>query len=118
MATGLYTAPITGVYTTQATISYQTNSAITTQLGASINPTFTIRRTSPTSADLLSGQLPIFYTNLVLLSLRTILAAGTITLSGVVQLTEGDTLGLYYNADGMSLALTLQELRWAAYRLS
>ena len=113
---GVYTVPVTGVYATEATISYVTDSAITTQLGTSISPSFTIKKTDSTSG-LVVGMFPIFYTSLLVLSLRTILASGTVTLSGVVQLTKGDTLGLYYNADGLSLALTLEEVRWAAFRL-
>ena len=115
--TGIFTVPISGVYATQATISYVTNSAISTQLGASIAPTFSIRQFTPTATDLIIGMLPVFYTNLVILSLRTILASSTVTLSGVLQLTQGDTLGIYYDSDGMSLALTLQNIQWATYRL-
>ena len=114
-SSGVYTAPVTGVYAMQATISY-VNSAITAQLGAGSNPFFAIRRITPT-LDLTSGQIPVFNTNLVLLNLRAILSGSTITLSGVVQLTEGHTLGLYYDADGMAATLSLQEIQWSAYRL-
>jgi len=116
-ATGVYTVPVTGVYAMQATISYATSSVITTQLGTSINPTFSIGRLSPTTATLIRGQIPVFYTNVLVLSLRTILASSTITLSDVIRLTEGDTLGLLYNADGMTLSLDLKDIQWTIYRL-
>lgn len=114
---GIYTVPVTGVYAAQATISYVTDSAISTQLGTSVTPTFVMRKFAPTVSDLLVGELPVFYTSLLVLNLRTILASSTVTLSGVLQLTKGDTLGLYYDADGLSEALTLQNIRWAVYRL-
>lgn len=117
-AAGTYTVPETGVYALQAAISYVTNSAIASQLGANINPNFAIRRSSPTAVNLIVGQFPVFYTNLVLLSLRTILGSSTVTLSGVYRLTKGDTLGLYYYADGMTISLTLQNVLWTVYPLA
>lgn len=114
--TGFYTAPVTGAYQTQATISY-TAGTITTQLGAN-NPTFIIQRTSPTTEDLVTGQFPILDINIALLiTLRTLLSGSTITLAGTVQLTQGDTLGLFYNADSLTLALSLQNVIWTTYPL-
>jgi len=115
--TGIYTVPITGVYAIQATVNYVTTSAISTQLGVNITPSITVRKTTPTQSDLVSGLLPIFYTNLLVLSLRTILSSSSITLTDVVQLTKGDTLTLFYNSDGMSLSLSFENTQWAVYRV-
>lgn len=113
---GLYTAPETGAYQTQATISY-TAGTITTQLGAN-NPAFIIQRTSPTTTDLVTGQFPILDVDVALLiTLRTLLSGSTVTLAGTVQLTQGDTLSLFYNADGLTLALSLQNVVWTTYPL-
>ena len=115
-ATGLYTAPKTGAYQTQAIISY-TAGTITTQLGSN-NPFFLIQRTAPTTDDILTGKLPVFDVNIVLLlNIRTLLSSSTVTMAGTMQLTQGDTIGLFYKADGMSLAFTLQNIFWAAYPL-
>ena len=114
---GVYTVPVTGVYAIQATASY-VNTAITTQLSAGNNPFFVIRRITPTPTDdLITGQIPVFNTSLALLNLRTILSGSTVTFSGVIQLTEGHTLGLYYEDDGLLTALSIQDIQWSAFRL-
>ena len=115
-ASGVYTVPVTGVYAIQATISY-VNTAINVQLSVGSNPFFVIRKITPTPSDLITGQVPVFNTSLVLLNLRTILSGSTITFSGVVELTEGHTLGLYYEADGLATALSVQDIQWSAFRL-
>lgn len=112
---GLYTAPVTGVYATQATISCTTGSAIEIQLGAGVNPGFLVKKSDDT--ELISGKIPVFDTNLLLLKLRTLLSSSTVTLTGIVQLTQGEELGLYYDADGLQLTLTLQKVVWTMYRL-
>ena len=116
-SSGIYTVPRSGIYAAQATISYVTNSAISTQLGTSIAPTFVIKKITPTVESLVVGEFPIFYTNLIILSLRTILASSTITLTGIVQLSQGDTVGLFYNSDGLTIPLTLQTVQWAVFPL-
>lgn len=116
-SSGIYTVPRSGVYAAQATISYATNSAISTQLGAGITPSFVIKKTTPTTESLVVGEFPIFNTSLLILSLRTILANSTITLTDVVQLTQGDTLGLFYSSDGLALPLTLRTVQWSVFPL-
>lgn len=114
--TGFYTAPETGAYQTQAVISY-TAGTITTQLGAN-NPFFSIERTSPTTTDLVAGKIPVLDVDIALLiNLKTILSDSTVTLAGTLQLTQGDTLGLFYNSNSLSLPLTLQNILWATYPL-
>jgi hypothetical protein len=66
-----------------------------------------LRKTFPSTLDLISGLLPVLNIDLALLTLRAILGSGTVTLSGEVELTEGDVIGLFYDADGLSLDLNL-----------
>lgn len=58
--------------------------------------------------DLISGLFPLLDVNVALvLTLRTILGNGTVTLSGQVQLDAGDVVGLFYVANGLTIPLTL-----------
>ncbi|MCI1966605.1 MAG: hypothetical protein LKJ17_10815 [Oscillospiraceae bacterium] len=116
--TGNYTVPVTGLYTMQAKINYTTNAAITASLGSSINPFFVIQRTSPTATPLFSGLLPIFDADVAILTLRAVLGNGGVTLTGVVSLTQGDVVNLYYDTDGMTIPITIQDTFWSAYRLA
>ncbi|MEG0552905.1 MAG: hypothetical protein RR533_05180, partial [Carnobacterium sp.] len=105
-ATGIFTVPTTGKYCLEATINYSTTVALNLSLGASINPSFAIRRNA--STNLISGLFPLLNVNIVLLlTLRAILGNGTVTLTGDAELTAGDTIDLYYEASGLSVALTL-----------
>lgn len=100
----------------QAIISYNAGT-ITTQLGAN-NPTFIIKRTSPTAADLVTGELPVLDVSIVaLITLKTLLSSSTVTMTDSLQLTQGDTIGLLYNANNLALTLTLQNILWAIYPL-
>jgi hypothetical protein len=106
--TGNYTAPATGTYSIKATINYAATAAVTVSLGAGVNPYFVVRRTSPVATDLVAGQIPIFDVNVVLvLSLRTIVSSGVVTLEGDVDLNAGDVIGLFYEADGLVIPLDL-----------
>jgi hypothetical protein len=121
--TGDYTVPATGVYIVQATINYTTTAAITISLGAGTNPAFVVRRTSPTVTDLITGLFPLLNVNVALvLTLRTILGNGTITLAGEVELNAGDVIGLFYEADGLTVALDLggagSGINWSINRLT
>jgi len=115
---GIYTVPVTGVYAVTATINYVTNSAITASIGSSVSPSVIMRRTSPTSTDLVSGLLPLENISLTLLTLRAVLGGAAITLSGVVSLSKADLVRLYYNSSTMTVALTFQNMTWTIYRLS
>lgn len=106
-ATGNYTVPATGRYIIQATINYSTTAAISISLGAGVNPTFVVQRTSPTTTNLITGLFPILNTSLVILTLRAILGSGTVTLAGEVQLNANDVIGLYYVANGLTIGLNL-----------
>nr|WP_312578768.1 hypothetical protein [Sedimentibacter sp.] len=106
--TGNYTVPATGNYSIYATINYSTTAAITISLGAGIDPAFVVRRTSPTVTDLISGLFPLLNVNVALvLTLRTILGNGTVTLAGEVELDAGDVVGLFYEANGLTIPLDL-----------
>ena len=106
--TGNYTVPATGRYIIEATINYATTAVITIALGAGINPAFVVQRSSPTVTSLITGLFPILNVNIALiLSLRTILGSGTVTLAGEVQLNAGDIIGLYYVANGLTIGLNL-----------
>ena len=105
---GNYTVPATGRYIIEATINYATTAVITIALGAGINPAFVVQRSSPTVTSLITGLFPILNVNIALiLSLRTILGSGTVTLAGEVQLNAGDIIGLYYVANGLTIGLNL-----------
>ncbi|WP_305037774.1 hypothetical protein [Polycladospora coralii] len=106
--TGDFTVPTTGRYSISATINYETTAAISVSLGAGIDPSFVVRRTSPVVTDLVSGLFPVFNVDIVaLLTLRTILGNGLVTLAGEVELDAGDVIGLFYEADGLTVSLDL-----------
>ena len=122
--TGNYTVPATGVYSISATINYSTTAAITVNLGAGIDPAFVVRRTAPVVTDLITGLFPVLNVDiLLLLTLRTILGNGTVTLAGEVELDAGDVIGLFYEADGLTVSLDLggdgdQGIVWSIIRLA
>jgi hypothetical protein len=93
-------------------------------LGAGINPAFTVRRTSPTVTDLISGLFPLLNVNVALvLTLRAVLGNGAVTLAGDVQLNAGDVVGLFYDANGLTISLNLggataSGIVWSIFRLS
>lgn len=106
--TGNYTVPTTGRYLITATINYATTAAISAILNSGINPFFLVQRTAPTTTTLLSGLIPIFNVSIVLLlTLRTILGNGMVTLAGEVNLNAGDVVGLFYNANGLNISLNI-----------
>lgn len=106
--TGNYTIPVTGRYIILATINYTTTAVINAALGSSINPSFVVRRSAPVTTSLITGLFPLLNVNIALvLSLRTILGNGTITLSGEAKLTAGDIVGLYYVSNGLTIGLNL-----------
>lgn len=121
--TGNYTVPETGVYSIQATINYTTAAAISVVLGAGINPSFVVRRSSPTVTALITGLFPVLNVSIaLLLTLRTILGNGTVTLAGEVQLNAGDVVGLYYVDNGLTVNLNLggagSGIVWSINRIS
>lgn len=121
--TGNYTVPASGVYSIEATINYSTTAALSISLGAGVNPAFVARRTSPIVTDLISGLFPILNVNVALvLTLRAILGSGTVTLAGEVELTAGDVVGLFYEAEGLTIPLNLGAsapgIVWSVYRLT
>jgi len=121
---GTFTVPATGRYSIKATINYSTTAALTATLGASVNPAFVIRRITPVSTVLISGLAPILNVNILgLLSLRAILGNGIVTLVGDVELNAGDSVGLFYEADGLPISLNLggvdnQGITWSVFRLT
>lgn len=120
--TGNYTAPVSGLYVMQANVNYSTNAAITTTLDADITPSFDIRRTSVPTGNLTTSLLPIVNLNLdltlVTLTIRAVLGSAAVTVSGLFNLTAGDVVGLFYNADGMTIGLTLSDIEWFIFRIS
>lgn len=121
--TGTYTVPATGTYAIKATINYETCEAITVSLGPEITPAFKVQRITPTATNLIIGDFPVLNVNIALvLILRTILGAGTVTLAGDVQLNAGDTLGLFYVANGLTINLNLggggEGIVWSIHRLT
>ncbi|WP_143276685.1 hypothetical protein [Brevibacillus brevis] len=121
--TGTYTVPATGTYAIKATINYETSEAITVSLGPEITPAFEVQRITPTATNLIIGDFPVLNVNIALvLILRAILGAGTVTLAGDVQLNAGDTLGLFYVANGLTINLNLggsgEGIVWSIHRLT
>ncbi|WP_342437997.1 hypothetical protein NSS79_01400 [Paenibacillus sp. FSL L8-0436] len=121
--TGNYTIPATGRYSIEATVNYSTTAAISVALGAGVDPAFVVRRTSPVTTDLVSGLFPLLNVNIaLLLTLRTILGNGTVTLTGEFELTAGDVIGLFYVSDGLTVPLDLggtsSGIVWSVHRLT
>lgn len=121
--TGTYTVPATGTYAIKATINYETSAAITGSLDPEITPAFEVRRLTPTATSLIIGDFPVLNVNIALvLTLRTILGTGTVTLAGDVQLNADDTLGLFYVANGLTINLNLggsgEGIVWSIHRLT
>ncbi|WGV59988.1 hypothetical protein QIH01_02280 [Brevibacillus brevis] len=120
---GTYTVPATGTYAIKATINYETSEAITVSLGPEITPAIEVQRITPTATNLIIGDFPVLNVNIALvLILRTILGAGTVTLAGDVQLNAGDTVGLFYVANGLTINLNLggggEGIVWSIHRLT
>lgn len=62
--------------------------------------------------------MPILDVNIALiLTIRTILSSATVTLSGDVELQAGEEVGLYYEADGLTLGFST-DIVWSIHRLS
>ncbi|MNJ52882.1 hypothetical protein D3C77_482460 [compost metagenome] len=105
-----------------ATVNYATTTAIGASLGNAINPSFIVRRTAPIVTDLISGLFPILNTSLLVLTLRAILGSGTITIAGELELTAGDTLGLFYNASALTISIDLggndSGIVWSMHRIT
>ncbi|PSK07210.1 hypothetical protein C7R92_20770 [Brevibacillus porteri] len=82
-----------------------------------------MQRITPTATDLIIADFPVLNVNVALvLTLRAILGAGTVTLAGDVQLNAGDTLGLFYVANGLTINLNLggggEGIVWSIHRLT
>ncbi|WP_235616399.1 hypothetical protein [Lysinibacillus parviboronicapiens] len=120
--TGVFTVPTTGRYAFEATINYSTVAALSISLGAGINPSFAIRRNATT--NLISGLFPVLNVNVALvLTLRAVLGNGTVTLAGEVNLNAGDAIDLFYEANGLTIALNLGGadsggIVWSCHRIS
>ncbi|WP_405176151.1 stalk domain-containing protein [Paenibacillus sp. FSL H8-0261] len=115
-ATGIFTAPATGKYAIHATVNYKTNVPVSISLGSGIDPFFTVKKNG--STDLIKGYMPILDVNIALiLTIRTVLSSATVTLSGDVELQAGEEVGLYYEADGLTLGFST-DIVWSIHRLS
>ncbi|MCR8657400.1 stalk domain-containing protein [Paenibacillus endoradicis] len=114
--TGIFTVPATGKYAIHATVNYKTNAPVSISLGGDVDPMFTVKKNSDT--DLIKGYMPILDVNMALiLSMRTILSSATVTLSGDVALQAGEQVGLYYEADNLTLGFST-DIVWSIHRLS
>lgn len=118
VSSGNYIVPVNGLYEIEATINYITDVALSVSLPTNVNPFFQVRRTSPTSLNLISGLMPMVDISVTLLTLRGVLGNGAVTLSGVTQLTANDVINLYYDSNSMTIALTLQNIVFSAYPIS
>jgi collagen type VII alpha len=114
--TGIYTVPATGRYSIEAIINYDTDLAIDASIG--VNPFFAVEFTS-SFEKIISGLLPLNNISVLALTLRAILGGGAVTLAGEANLTLGDTLGLYYDTNGMTgITLNFSNIVWSVYRIT
>jgi hypothetical protein len=105
--TGVYTVPVSGRYSIKATINYSTTLAISVTVG-NVNPSFVVRRTSAPAGNLVSGLFPLLNLNVALvITIRAVLGNGTVTQAGDVDLVAGDVVDLFYESDGLTIALDL-----------
>ncbi|KQO18459.1 copper amine oxidase N-terminal domain-containing protein [Paenibacillus sp. Leaf72] len=115
-ATGIFTVPETGKYAINATVNYNTTASLSVSLGSGVNPIFTVKKNA--NSDLIKGNLPILNVNMPLvLTMRALLESATVTLSGDVQLQAGDQVGLYYEANGLTINFNMDAV-WSIHRLS
>lgn len=115
-ANGTFVVPATGTYKISSVVNYSTAAAVSVSLGAGINPAFEVRRNG--SDMLAQAKLPILNVNVALvLTLRTVLGSAAVPLDAEVQLNAGDVVGLHYNANGMTLALNVQDTNWSIHRI-
>lgn len=105
--TGNYTVPVSGRYSIKATINYRTTLSLSVSIGGSLVPAFLIQRTSPTMTNLITANFPVLDIAVLVLTIRGILGAGEIVLTGDVNLSSGDVVGLYFFSNGITLNLNL-----------
>lgn len=119
---GIFTVPETGRYEVQIMINYSTTAALNIGIGTS-NPAFVLRRTTPSVTDLMTGTFPVLNVDLLLITIRTILGSGTITIVGDIELNQGDTVGLFYEADGIGIELDIggpddEGIVWSMHKIA
>lgn len=121
---GQYTVPEAGRYSIEATVNFAFTAAIPAALGADVNPSLVVRRTTPTPAtDLVTGLLPVLDVAVTgTLTLRTLLRSGTVTLAGEVELAANDVITLVYQSAGVALDVNLGAATpgviWSVHRLT
>lgn len=114
---GSYTIQATGKYFISVTMNYFI-SAVGVGIGGSVNPAIAVTRTLPSALNLLAGALPILNITLI----RCLLGSGQVNLSGIAQLTAGDTIGVVYQASGGTTSIpigaaTTPGLTWSVQSL-
>lgn len=115
-STGIFTAPDSGRYAIHATVNYKIDTPINVSIGRGIDPVFTVKKND--NIDLINGYMPFLDVNIPLvLTMRTVLGSATVTLTGDVELEAGDQVGLYYEADGLSIGFST-DIVWSIHRLS
>lgn len=115
--TGNFTVPVTGLYQFNVTVRQSLPGSLTISLGPDIDPAIVLRRTSPVVTELAYGYLPILDVDILLgASMRAILDNGTTSFSQLVELNAGDVVGLFYEADGLTIAIEF-EAEWSGAHL-
>ncbi|HJU41083.1 MAG TPA: hypothetical protein VJ724_16050, partial [Tahibacter sp.] len=108
-SSGNYTAPQTGPYLiTYGTQFVLSAAAQTVSLGAGVNPTVELRRTSPIPTTLATAKVGIMYVNVALLLNLRALIQGQVGTSAVVQLNAGDVVSVNYVANGLTSSVNLE----------
>ena len=67
--------------------------------------------------DLAKGRISMLSVDLVLLLVLRAPVLGQVQANGIVEVSAGDQVGAFYQADGLSLALDLEDCRFSATRL-
>jgi len=106
-AQGTFTAPKKGIYKVSAVVNYKTTATINANLGAGTQPYLVIRKTQPTTSDLLKSYFNVVNVNILIINLNVILGSGNITITGDVELEQGDTVALVFEPGGLNLNLDL-----------
>ncbi|WP_279235896.1 hypothetical protein, partial [Nocardioides sp. SR21] len=115
---GDFTVPATGRYRLTASCNASLPSPQTVSLGQGVNPYLALERTSPTTDELAVGQLDIFDVNIALVLTLRALVQGPVEIDKTVALTAGDVIRLKYVADGLVLAVNLDDCRFSAIQLA
>lgn len=120
---GTFTAPKKGIYRVSAVVNYKTTATITANLGAGTQPYLVIRKTQPTTSDLLKSYFNVVNVNILLVvNLNVILGSGNVTVTGDIELEQGETVALVFEPGGLNINLDLganvdKGINWSIWKV-